>query len=115
MRDQVAGEYGMPLSHVDGGIRTAFSMYTNPNTSETNTENERAWAEAERAEARAKYGPIASWDTSDVTDMNFLLAYCSASPNVSYWGECVLERVYPSTLTATQPRRAERAQHGLYV
>ena len=39
----------------DGGIRTAVH----------------AWCE-DPAAAKAKYGPIASWDTSDVTDLSWL-------------------------------------------
>ena len=42
----------------DGGIRTAL----------------RVWFE-DSAAAKAKYGPIASWDTSEVTDMSWLFRH----------------------------------------
>ena len=47
-----------PDNDHDGGIRTAV----------------RVWFE-DPAAAKAKYGPIASWDTSDITNMNRLFLY----------------------------------------
>ena len=58
MRDEALDDYGdEDLDNPDhnGGIRTAV----------------RVWF-ADPAAAKAKYGPIASWDTSDITDMDSL-------------------------------------------
>ena len=54
MRDEDPDEAFDNPDH-DGGIRTAV----------------RVWFE-DPAAAKAKYGPIASWDTSDITDMSWL-------------------------------------------
>ena len=56
MRDEALDEDGGIINpDHDGGIRTAVD----------------AW-DADPAAAKAKYGPIASWDTSGITDMNRL-------------------------------------------
>ena len=56
MRDEDVDEYQDNPDH-DGGIRTAVD----------------AWFE-DSAAAKARYGPIASWDTSGVTSMKYLFA-----------------------------------------
>ena len=58
MRDEdEEGDYGNIISDPDhdGGIRTAARMWF-----------------ADPAAAKARYGPIASWDVSEVTDLSYL-------------------------------------------
>ena len=53
----------------DGGIRTALHVWF-----------------ADPATAKAKYGPIASWDTSGVTDMSRLFEYrVGFNEDISRW------------------------------
>ena len=55
MRDEEDEAFDDGARDHDGGIRTAVN----------------AWC-ADRAAAKARYGPIASWDTSAITDMSHL-------------------------------------------
>ena len=69
MRDEdfVFDEAQDNLDH-DGGIRTAV----------------RVWFE-DPAAAKAKYGPIASWDTSEITDMDYLFCHPIFNEDISCW------------------------------
>ena len=68
MRDEDIDVYADSPDH-DGGIYTAVD----------------AWLE-DPAAAKARYGPIASWDTSGITDMEYL--FCSKkdfNEDISRW------------------------------
>ena len=58
MKDESqSSPFFVAVMKVEGGIRTAV----------------KAWC-TNKAAAKAQYGPIASWDTSEVTDMSFLFS-----------------------------------------
>ena len=68
MRDEEYAEASNNPDH-DGGIRTAVN----------------AWC-TDPAVAKARYGPIASWDTSDVTSMSVLFcAQYDFNEDISRW------------------------------
>ena len=72
MRDEDKHEAVHNPDH-DGGIRTAVRLWF-----------------SDPAAAKAKYGPIASWDTSGITDMNQLFRYKEDfNEDISRWNVCM--------------------------
>ena len=69
MKDEDYDAFAYDGVRLEGGIRTAVA----------------AWC-ADRAAAKAQYGPIASWNTSEVTSMNSLF-FCKAGfdEDISRW------------------------------
>ena len=69
MKDENYDDFTFCGQRLEGGIRTAVA----------------AWC-ADRAAAKLKYGPIGSWDTSDVTDMDSLFYHQrNFHENISFW------------------------------